>query len=163
MMTRLFAWGFFLSVLAGCGFHLRGEANLPFATLYIVAADNSPFGNELKRAIAGTSRTRIVNQQADAQAVLQILSEIREKQILSLSGGGRVREFQLRYRVVFRLHDGKDKEWIPANEIVLKRDFSFNDTQVLAKEAEEAMLYRDMQSDAVQQMVRRLTAARVGT
>ena len=43
---------------------------------------------------------------------------------------------------------------------MLKRDISFNDAEVLAKEAEEALLYRDMQLDAVQQLVRRLQAAR---
>ena len=91
--------------------------------------------------------------------MLQILNEAQEKQILSLSGGGRVSEFLLRYRVLFRLTDSKNREHIPASEIVLQRDFSFSDDQALAKEAEEALLYRDMRSDAVRQLVRRLQAA----
>ena len=71
-----------------------------------------------------------------------------------------MREFQLRYRVQFRLTDKKNREHIPASEILLKRDYSFNDEQALSKEAEEALLYRDMQNDAVQQLVRRLQAAK---
>jgi LPS-assembly lipoprotein len=93
--------------------------------------------------------------------ILQILNELQEKQILSLGGGGRVSEFQLRYRVSFRLTDGKNREHIPASEIVLRRDFSFTDAQALSKEAEEAVLLRDMRNDAVQQLVRRLQAAKL--
>ena len=81
--------------------------------------------------------------------------------ILSLGAGGRVREFQLRYRVQYRLTDEKNREHIPMTEIVLKRDYSFNDEQALSKESEEALLYRDMRNDAVQQLVRRLQAAKL--
>ena len=74
-----------------------------------------------------------------------------------------MREFQLRYRVQFRLTDEKNREHIPATEIVLKRDYSFNDEQILSKESEEALLFRDMRSDAVYQLVRRLQAAKPQT
>jgi LPS-assembly lipoprotein len=147
-------------LLSACGFHLRGQADLPFSTLYVDGDQNSSFVNELERAISAGSNTQLVDQAAQAEAVLQILSETREKKILSLSGGGRVREFQLNYRVAFRLHDSKGGDLIPNSEIALKRDISFSDTQVLAKESEEALLYRDMQSDAVQQILRRLRAVR---
>jgi LPS-assembly lipoprotein len=47
---------------------------------------------------------------------------------------------------------------------VLRRDYSFNDQEQLSKESEEALLYRDMQTDAVQQLLRRLQAiAKYGT
>lgn len=148
-------------LLAACGFQLRGPAVLPFETMYVLAAPSSPFANQLKRVVQSGSGTRVTDKPADAQVILHILNELREKQILSLSGGGRVREFQLRYRVSFRLYDNQNREYIPASEIVLRRDFSFNDAEVLAKETEEALLYRDMQTDAVQQMLRRLQATRI--
>ena len=140
---------------------MRGQAGLPFETLYISAPAGHPIGAELKRAIRAGSSTRIVDEAKDAQATLQIISAANEKHILSLSGGGKVREFELRYRVSFRLADAKGMTLIPTSEIALKRDFSFNDTQVLAKEAEEALLYKDIQTDAVQQIVRRLAAAKL--
>lgn len=144
-------------LVASCGFQLRSAANLPFETVYVQAPLTSQFANQLKRMVTTGSQTRVVDRPADAQVLLHILSEGREKQVLSLSGGGRVREFLLRYRISYRLTDNKSaKEYIGASEIVLQRDFSYNDTEALAKEAEEAMLYRDMQSDAVQQLVRRL-------
>ena len=144
-------------LVASCGFQLRGTASLPFDTLYIQASPYSAFATQLKRVVTTGSRTQVVDVPADAQVLLHIINETREKQVLSLSGGGRVREFLLRYRISYRLTDSKSaSEYIAPSEIVLHRDFSFNDNEALAKEAEEALLYRDMQTDAVQQLVRRL-------
>ena len=148
-------------LLASCGFQLRGSAPLPFQSLYVQAAPSSQFATLLKRAVRAGSATRIAEQPTEAEVVLQVLNELQEKQILSLGGGGRVSEYQLRYRVSYRLTDGKNREHIPATEMVLKRDYSFTDDQALSKEAEEALLYRDMRNDAVQQMVRRLAAAKL--
>jgi LPS-assembly lipoprotein len=74
-----------------------------------------------------------------------------------------VREYQLRYRVAFRVHDGKGGDYVPQTTIQLTRDISFNDSEILAKEAEEGLLYRDMQTDMVQQIMRRLAAAQKPT
>ena len=148
-------------LLAACGFTLRGTASLPFNSLYVQATPSSQVALQLKRAVQSGSATRIAERPGEAEVVLQILNELQEKEILSLGAGGRVREFQLRYRVQFRLTDDKNREHIPASEIVLRRDFSFNDSEALSKESEEALLYRDMRSDAVQQLVRRLQAAKL--
>ena len=148
-------------LVTACGFQLRGTAALPFQSLYVQATPSSQFATLLKRNVRAGSNTRIAEQPADAEVVLQVLSELQEKQILSLGGGGRVSEYQLRYRVSFRLTDNKNREHIPATEILLKRDYSFTDDQALSKESEEALLYRDMRNDAVQQMVRRLQAAKL--
>jgi LPS-assembly lipoprotein len=114
------------------------------------------FATQLKRVVTSGSRTEIVEDPKAAQATLQLVFEQREKEILSLSGGGRVREFQLRYRVRYRVVDNTQREVVPTSEILLRRDFSFNDQEALSKESEEALLYRDMQTDAVQQLLRRL-------
>jgi LPS-assembly lipoprotein len=148
-------------LVAACGFQLRGTATLPFSTLYVQAAPTSQFATDLRRAVRSGSGTRIAERPEQAEVVLHILSELQEKQILSLTGGGRVSEYQLRYRVSFRLTDSKNREHIPASEIVLRRDYSYNDSQALGAESEEALLYRDMRSDAVSQMVRRLQAAKL--
>ncbi len=146
-------------VTAACGFHLRGQAGLPFETLYVAVPDASLLGGELKRNIIAGTRTKLVNSPAQAQAVLDVTSEERSKSILSLNTAGRVREFQLRYNLSFRVHDAKGRDYLPKSEIRLTRDISFNDAQVLSKEAEELLLFRDMQSDMVQQILRRLSAA----
>jgi LPS-assembly lipoprotein len=149
-------------LLAGCGFQLRGQASLPFDRVFVQVPPASVFGNDLKRAIRSGTQTRVVDRADGADAVLQILTEVRERQILSLSGSGRVREFQLRYRVSYRLNDPSGtREFIGPSEILLKRDLTYNDSDVLAKAGEEELLYRDMQSDAVQLLMRRLQAARI--
>ena len=148
-------------LLAGCGFQLRGVAPLPFDSMYVQAAPASVFATLLKRAVRAGSKTQIADQPAQAEVTLQILNELQEKQILSLGGTGRVSEFELRYRVSFRLTDAKNREHIPASEIALKRDFSYTDSQALSKDAEEALLYSDMRKDAVNQLVRRLQAAKL--
>ena len=145
-------------VAAGCGFQLRGQANLPFTTLHVPG--NSPLLAELRRNIRNGTPTKLVDTTTGAEAVLEVANEAREKVILSLDTSGRVREFQLRYRVAFRVHDGKGQTWLAPGEITLTRDITFNDEQILAKESEEALLYRDMQSDMVQQIMRRLAAAK---
>ena len=149
-------------VLAGCGFHLRQSVKLPFESLYVHLAGSSQFGHELKRALRA-SDVRLTDDPKTAAATLSILSELRERHILSLGGQGRVREYQLRYRVAYQVTSPKQGVITPPTEMVLTRDISFNDAQVLAKEAEEALLYRDMQLDAVQQLLRRLQAAKVAS
>ena len=151
----------FAGAAAGCGFKLRGSANIPFETMALQGAENTAFAVELKRSILANRNVRIVDDPKQAQAILQIAGISQERRILSLSGAGRVREFQLVYRVSYRVHDGKGREFIPPGEVVLRRDITFNDSQVLAKEQEEILLVRDMQSDAVQQLMRRLSTARL--
>jgi LPS-assembly lipoprotein len=146
-------------MLAACGFHLRGQATLPFESMYV--SGSPAFSNQISRAVRAGSNTRIVDNARDAEVTLQIVNEQRERVILSLSGTGRVAELQLRYRVSYRLTDRESREYIPTSEVVLKRDLTYSDTDVLGKEQEEGLLYRDMQNDAVQQVVRRLQVARL--
>ncbi len=147
-------------LLTACGFHLRGQAGMPFNTLYLDAANpGTPFIAELRRNLEAY-KVRLIDSANEADVVLNIALEIPEKQILTLGGSGRVNEFQLRYRVSLRAYDLKHRDWIPAEEMMLRRDYIYDDTQILAKEAEEALLYQSMRSDMVQQIVRRLSRAK---
>lgn len=149
-----------LAALAGCGFQLRGSATLPFDTVYVPGASGG-IALDLKRNIQAGTNAKVVDDPKNAQAVLEFTREERQKVILSLTGTGAVSEYQLRYLVSFRVHDAKGKDYVPTSTIQLTRDVTFNDAQVLAKETEEQLLYRDMQSDMVQQIMRRLAAARL--
>lgn len=151
------------AALPGCGFALRKAPNFAFGTLYSNLPETSPLGVELRRQLQATGKVRVITdarQINDAEVVLEVTSDQREKVVLSLNASGQVREFQLRMRFRFRLRTASGKELIPESEIVQQRDISFNETQVLAKDAEEQLLYRDMQSDIVQQTLRRLAAVK---
>src|SRR5688572_23086944 len=107
----------FVLVLAGCGFQLRGTASLPFDTLFMPQATGGGIALDLKRNIQAGTRTTVVDDPKKAEAVLIFVQEAREKVILSLAATGRVREYKLRYTVVFRVHDGKGGEFLPANTL----------------------------------------------
>lgn len=150
-------------LLAACGFHLRGHAGMPFSTLYLDAANpGTAFIADLRHNLE-SNKVKLVDTADQADVVLNIASEFSDKQILTLGGSGRVNEFRLNFRVSLRAYDLKQKEWIPAEEIVLRRDYSFDDTKILAKEAEENLLYQSMRSDMVQQIVRRLSSTKPQT
>ena len=146
-------------VVGACGFHLRGDFSYAFRTIQI-AAQSPVVALEFKRAIEGSGGARVVDSAAAAEVILSVPATVDDKQVLSLSGGGRVREFVLTKRVSFRLYDGKGRDWLPAGEIVLRRTYSFNEAEVLAREAQEARLLKEMQTDAVVQILRQLQAAR---
>lgn len=145
-------------LLGACGFHLRGQAGMPFSTLYLEAS-NSAMVEDLRRNLEA-NKVRLVSSRDEADVVLNIVFETPGKQILTLGGSGRVNEFRLDYRVSLRAYDLKQQDWIPAEEIILRRDYTYDDSKILAKEAEEALLYQGMRSDMVQQIVRRLSRAK---
>lgn len=150
-----------LALLSACGFALRGAVALPFHSIYIGLPDSSPLGGELRRQIRANGQTQIVAEAKDAEVMLEVLGETRDKQILSLNSQGRVREYNLNYNFRFRVRNAVGKEFLAPVDIALKRNITFNEAQVLAKEAEEALLYRDMQSDLVQQIMRRLAVVKL--
>lgn len=145
-------------LLAACGFQLRGAADMPFDTLYVPGATGG-IALELKRNIQSGSATRVVDDPKTAQAQLLFSEETRSKEILALSTAGRVREYRLVYRVGFRVGDGKGGEFVPPSTVTLTRDVTYDDAVALAKETEEQQLFREMQADMVQQIMRRLAAA----
>jgi LPS-assembly lipoprotein len=149
-------------LLDACGFHLRGQVFIPFETIYLQATNpNSPFISELRRNLE-SGKVKIVDSPDKAELALDIVSENTQKQVLTLGADGRVNEFRLFFRVSLRAYD-HEKDWIPAEEIALRRDYSYDDTKVQAKEAEETLLYQSMRSEMVQQIMRRLSRAKLPT
>ena len=148
-----------LSVLliTACGFHLRGASLFPFKTIYVAGSEATPLGLALRRNLQSQENARLVDSEAAADVVLQILSERPEKVILSLTVQGLVREYTLNSYLTFQVRNSYGKIFLQPTTIKLSRVISYNENVVLSKAAEEAMLYKDMQSDIVQQVVRRLS------
>ncbi|ENO89733.1 LPS assembly lipoprotein LptE [Thauera linaloolentis] len=145
-------------LLTGCGFKLRGPQRLDFATVHINTSELSELGASLRRLIATSGSTTVVDDPAQADARLQILADNRGREILSLTGAGKVREYQLTQILRFQLLDKGGKALIPPTTISASREFTFDDSQVLGKEQEETLLYNDMQQDLLQQLMRRLAS-----
>jgi LPS-assembly lipoprotein len=151
------------TLLTGCGFELRQSPNYAFATLFSSAPENAPIGVKLRRALESSGQVSVITNPKhieQAQVIFEQLSELREKVVVGRTATGAIREFQLRLRYRFRLRTQGGKELIPDTEMLLTRDINFNETGALSKESEEALLYRDMENDVVQQIQRRLAAVR---
>ena len=149
------------TLLAGCGFKLRSSQNFAFQTVAVTPERGAGVASELTRYLGEAVRPVAPRDGgAPPEAIVDILQELREKTVVGVNASGQVREFQLRIKVKFRMRTPKGVELIAPTEIVQQRDISFNESAVLAKEAEEALLYRDMQTDIVQQLLRRLAAVK---
>lgn len=142
--------------LAACGFKLRGSQTLPVETIYLALPVNSAIGAEIARLLRSSTNARVVTERKEAQAVFELLGESREREVVAINAQGRVSEFQIRLRARFRVVDAGGRELIAPTDLIARRDVSFNESDLLAKESEESLLYRDMQSDLVRQMVNRL-------
>ncbi len=169
--VRFILMAVLLTTLAGCGFQLRGAVSYPFTSVFVqrptafgvgtvtVAGATAPVVPDV---IASLTRNgvEIKSKIEEADFAIRFLQVFFDKRVLSLSGGGRAREFELEYRVRYEFVDAKGRAWGEPGEITIRRDFSFAESQALAKEAEERQLIRDMQLDAAAQILRRLQAVK---
>ena len=157
-LTRLCVVFAVVALLAACGFQLRGKADLAFDTLYIQGPRLS-ISKQLKKQLE-INGVDVVESAEKAELVMELMSEDTEEQILSLSGEGVVREYELFYRVHFRLRNPASETWGPVQVIENRRDFTYDDTQLLAKQFEREQIYNDMRSDATRELLRRLVVQR---
>jgi len=157
---RLLLAGLAATLLAGCGFQLRGPQTMPFQTIYLGMSEYSELNAALRRQIEANGSTKVMAAAAEAEVQLQVLKDSRNKEITSINSAGKVREYELRRSFDFRLTDRGGAERVPPSKIFIKRTLTFNDNDLLAKEGEEALLYQEMDDDLVRQLLRRLAAAR---
>jgi LPS-assembly lipoprotein len=151
-----------LLALTSCGFHVRGHSSVPvqlaFQSVYLRTTSESPFIEDLRKALT-LNKVKVADNANEATITLDIISEATGKQILSLSAAGKVLEYELRYRVTLSAYDNQLVYWLPVAEVSLSRPMAYDDSQVLAKEQEQALIYKEMRTDAVAQVMRRLSRA----
>ena len=162
MNRRLFLAALPAALAAGCGFQLRRLDSMPFASLYIDAPPGSGVEQRIRSALASNKNTRLAASADEAEAVLQLGQEERTKVILSLSGAGRVTEYRLGLRLTYAVIGKEGHTLAAAESIELTRDMTYDDSQLLAKGAEEQLLYRDMEDNAVLSIKRRLQSLKPG-
>ena len=143
--------------LAGCGFALRKAPDFHFQSIYLLMPA-SDLALQLRRQLEGTGRVRVTDDPASADVVLESLGERRYRDVLSRNADGEVREYLLRVRVAWRLRTGDGRELLPLSELEREMEQSYSESDALAKEQEAQMLFRSMQADLVQQVMRQLAA-----
>jgi LPS-assembly lipoprotein len=144
------------AALNGCGFALKGSTSpLPFKTAQFQAQANSTLATEVIARLTGKGVQMITQATSDAPRIA-LLDEVRDKSVASTTTTGRVREYKLRQQVTLQVFDAAGQLWLEPVTLVQYRDFAYNDSQVLAKDIEEQALYKDMQHELVQALMRRL-------
>jgi LPS-assembly lipoprotein len=151
-----------VATMTACGFQLRGAGSYEFKSVHVQAPTSAALGGPgapvVPDVIEGLTRSgvQVKPKVEEADFSIRFLQVTFDKRVLSLSGSGRAREFELEYRILYEFVDARQKAWGEPGEITIRRDFSFSESQALAKEAEERQLIRDMQLDAAAQILRRL-------
>ena len=155
-------------LLGSCGYHLRGAYQLP-PQMDTTVIRSSNMNGDLVRSLTRSLETTGINVVSEENmprgmgaeqakvAVLQIFNEKQSKRILSVDVNGRVREFELYYKISMDL-SGADGFFVPEQTLELSREFLFDPEDVLGKSDEEADLLRDMQHDMVRLIMLRLQA-----
>jgi LPS-assembly lipoprotein len=147
-------------LLPACGFELRRPTVMPFSRIALTGfAPRSPLADELKLALGAS--VQVVDTPARAEVVLHSSLDARERRVVASTTAAQVREVRLRMRFHYRAHTPSGRELLPTEELLLTRDLNYNETDALAKEFEEAQLYRDMQTDLVAQVLKRLSTLRM--
>jgi len=147
-------------LLASCGFQLRGEPEVGVHKLFISSVGPSQVQVDIKRLLA-TGPTRVVTTAKDAEAHLHILQETREKTVYTITGQGAVYEFQLRLILRYEvLVPGRDEPVVAPTTIETRRLITYSVTAPTAKEAEEQLLFKDMQLDLAGQILRHVAAVK---
>mgnify|MGYP001765000353 CR=1 FL=1 len=162
MKRRLFLTLIPAALATGCGFQLRRHDGLPFASLYIDAPAGSPVAQRLRGMLASDANTRLTETAGEAEAVLRITGETRNRSILTLTGGGRVSEYLLSLKVSYVVNAQDGRVLVAPEHFELNRSMTFDDSLLLAKGAEEQLIFRDMDSNAALRIVRRMQTPQPG-
>jgi LPS-assembly lipoprotein len=153
-------------VMAGCGFRLRGSVTLAFETLRMAGSTQTPVARELRLALINqgvrvdSPSESVLAANEIPQVVLTVSQDQRQRVVVGQTSAGQVRELELRALFTFNLTNAAGREVIPSTSLTLTRSLNFSETAVLAKDAEEAQLFNDMQNDMVAQVMRRLSTVR---
>jgi LPS-assembly lipoprotein len=161
MNRRLFLAAVPALLAAGCGFQLRRSDSIPFASLYVDAPSGSVVAQRIRNSLTRNKKTHLAPSANEAEAILKLSQVEHTKVILSLSGAGRVTEYRLGLRLTYSVLGKTGRNLVAPEVIELGRDITYDDTKVLAKGAEEQLLYRDMDENAAQRIVRRLQAIKL--
>ena len=145
-----------ITSLIGCGFHLRGVADVSFKSIFI-QGNTLVISKNLNKSL-DTNGVKVLSSAEGADLLLEMVGEESEKRILSLAGAGTVNEFELYYRVHYRTKLAGAELWSQVQTVEARRDFTYSDANLLAKQGEEKRLNENMQQDVISNLMRRLSA-----
>ena len=144
-------------ITTGCGFHLRGRVNLPVKTMYVNMPKNNKMAADIRRMLTAGTNVMLVDNAKEAEAILELINSNRQRHELSYNMEGDVREYELTLQLTFRLTDPNGNEFFPPTTFASSRNMYYNDENYLTRNAEESLLYNEMQQDLIFQLLNRIS------
>lgn len=144
----------------GCGYHLQSYDQMPseMDVTYIQSSDHySDFYRQLRQALEN-SNVKVTNRPADATATLIITNDITGQRLVTVSAQNQPLEFEVFYDVTFMVTT-PDGVLLPEKELEASRTYAFNDTEILGKREEEAIIREALVRDMIRRVLRTLNAA----
>ena len=154
--------GCLILTLSACGFQLRGSAMLPEEMSVTFIKHKRPYGtlmDDFAEALRAHHVT-VTDDRSEATAVLAIISNDRDKDVLSVNNNGKVLEYQLRQTIQFSVKTSDNLPLVEPQAVTMTRDYLYSSTDVLSKDREEAVVRRTLQQELVNLAILRITAAR---
>lgn len=154
--ARLAVVALLATLLAACGFQLRGNYHVPAFLTAVdlkLPAGSQPLATELRLAL---ERKHIAASGGDLE--LEVVSDELNRQAASVDSRARAAEYILVYTVGFRFNSSDGRRTGPLETLILRRSYQYSDVNVVGKNTEEETLLRELRADAAQQIVRQLTA-----
>jgi LPS-assembly lipoprotein len=147
----------FVLLAAGCGFHMQGATALPqgVSRVYVTAPDRlSPFMVELGQALERAGAQRAPSAR-EADAVIRVQADRTGRRVRSVAARNTPKEYEIYYVVDYSI-ERAGSEVLPVQRIELTRNFTFDQSLLLAKNREEEILRDAMARDLADQALRRL-------
>jgi LPS-assembly lipoprotein len=151
-----------LLATSGCGFAPRRAPEMPFSTMAFNGfLPRSPMASQLRLMINSSRATRVIDDLASAEVILDVLTDSQERARGTITPAGQVRSINLLYRFKFRVRAAAGKGVLAPVELASSRAMTYKESQALAKEKEEEEIFRSMQVDLSDQVMRRLAAIKL--
>jgi LPS-assembly lipoprotein len=148
------------TLVCGCGFELAGAGTLPSSmqrTFVESATPNSEFAGSLRIALRARG-SELVDSPEQADAVLVVIGDTVGQRVLSVSARNIPREYEIYYSVTVALEAGGERVMEPET-LVVTRSYTYDETRVLGKGAEERVLRQALADDLARQVMRRVVSA----
>jgi len=150
------------TLIAACGFQMKGSQPLPFDTLYTNISEHTAFGANLRRRLLAASHNlRLVDKREDAQVVLTQLSLSESQRETALAPDGRVEEYELSLIIRFELTTVQGDVLLPPTTLETHREVPNDPDALQAKQGEISNLFLEMHQSLNDRIIRRLLAPSV--
>ena len=159
---KIFHFIIVLSLLTGCGFHLRGAFSISpsLQTLQILPNQSYDVFQRTLKQFLKSNNIKIVEQNTENTipvTTLTILNQAFSERAVAYSSNGLPNRAALELKISYQLTDEKGKPLGNNTVVIVERELMLNPNAVLGTDNERSHLQADLYRDAASQLVRQLS------